>query len=132
MKGTKPLLSTGNDIWTTPKEFYDKLNLEFNFDFDPCPIDPTFNGLEIEWGSSNFVNPPYSNLKEWAKKSIIEWRKGKTVVLLIPARTDTAAWHDYIMLSSDIRFIRGRLKFGGSKNPAPFPSAVVVFKGVKI
>lgn len=86
------------------------------------------DGLKIEWGESNFVNPPYSQLKLWCKKAYEEHKKGKTVVMLIPSRTDTAAWHDYCMKATEIRFIRGRLKFGDAKNSAPFPSAVVVFK----
>jgi site-specific DNA-methyltransferase (adenine-specific) len=120
-------LST-NDIWSTPKEVYQTLDAEFNFDFDPCPIGPTFDGLEVEWGNSNFVNPPYSKLAAWIQKSYQEWKKGKTVVLLIPSRTDTKAWHEYIMKASSIRFIKGRLKFGDAKNSAPFPSCIVVFK----
>jgi site-specific DNA-methyltransferase (adenine-specific) len=87
------------------------------------------DGLAIEWGTRNFVNPPYSQLKAWCKKAYEEWRKGKLVVMLIPSRTDTIAWHSYIMKADEIRFIKGRLKFGGSKNSAPFPSAIVIFKG---
>jgi site-specific DNA-methyltransferase (adenine-specific) len=107
---------------------YAKLNDEFSFDFDPCPLNCDIDGLSIEWGKSNFVNPPYSNLKAWCKKAYDESLKGKTVVMLIPSRTDTAAWHDYCMKAQEIRFIRGRLKFGESKNSAPFPSAVVIFR----
>lgn len=114
--------------WQTPKDVYDKLNAEFNFDFDPCPHNPTFDGLSTEWGGSNFVNPPYGNeIPKWIKKGYEEHQKGKTVVFLIPSRTDTRWWHDYIMKASQIRFIKGRLKFDGSKNSAPFPSAVIVF-----
>ena len=80
-------------------------------------------------GGVNFVNPPYSQIKAWCKKAYDEWQKGKTVVMLIPSRTDTAYWHDYIMKADEIRFIRGRLKFSGAKYNAPFPSAVIVFNG---
>ena len=80
-------------------------------------------------GGVNFVNPPYSDIKNWCRKAYYEWKKGKTVVMLIPSRTDTGYWHDYIMKASEIRFIRGRLKFGDSKNSAPFPSAIIIFRG---
>jgi site-specific DNA-methyltransferase (adenine-specific) len=118
--------------WKTPKAFYEKLNEEFNFDFDPCPPNPTFNGLEIEWGGRSFVNPPYGReLLKWIKKGFEEAQKGKLVVFLIPSRTDTVFWHDYIMKADEIRFIRGRLKFDEYKNSAPFPSCVAIFKGKK-
>lgn len=123
--------SSATDCWSTPSDVYEKLNKEFNFDFDPCPLNenPTFDGLSIPWGKSTFCNPPYSQLKLWIKKAYDESPLGKTVVMLIPSRTDTKAWHDYVMKSSDIRFIKGRLKFGNAKNSAPFPSAIIVFRG---
>jgi len=105
-----------SDNWKTPKDFYDKLNAEFNFDFDPCPLNSTFDGLIIEWGQSNFVNPPYSRkLKEaFILKGIEESRKGKTVVLLLPVSTSTKIFHDFIWPNKkEIRFIRGRIKFEG-------------------
>ena len=115
--------------WRTPKAFYQALDAEFNFDFDPCPKNPEFDGLNIEWGQRNFVNPPYGReLPKWIKKGYEESLKGKTVVFLIPSRTDTRWWHDYVMKAKEIRFIKGRLKFGGSKNSAPFPSAIVIFR----
>ncbi len=122
--------SSANDSWATPKEVYDSLNEEFRFDHDPCPLNesPTEDGLSQDWGQSNFVNPPYSNLGEWIAKAFREWKKGKTVVMLIPSRTDTKAWHDYCLRASEIRFIKGRLKFGDAKNAAPFPSAVIIFR----
>lgn len=120
--------SSLTDHWKTPDSLFRQLDKEFNFDFDPCPLGGGItDGLNIEWGARNFVNPPYSNLKAWCKKSYEESLKDKIVVMLIPSRTDTAAWHDYIMKAKEIRFIRGRLKFGNSKNSAPFPSAVVIF-----
>jgi len=129
---TKIMFSSACDNWKTPTNVYYKLNEEFNFDFDPCPLSesPDFNGLEIEWGKSNFVNPPYSKIAVWCKKAYEESLKGNTVVMLIPSRTDTRYWHDYIMKAKEIRFIKGRLKFGDSKNSAPFPSAIIIF-GVK-
>lgn len=120
--------SSITDEWKTPASIYEKLDAEFNFDFDPCPLGGSIDGLAIEWGKCNFVNPPYSDLKAWCKKAYEEHLKEKTVVLLIPSRTDTAAWHDYCMKADEIRFIRGRLKFGDAKNSAPFPSAVVIFR----
>ena len=117
-----------SDGWITPLDLYNKLNKEFNFDFDPCPINNTFNGLEIDWKSKNFVNPPYSQLKLWIEKAYKEYEKGKLVVMLIPARTDTIAFHKYIYNQAEIRFIKGRLKFSNSKNSAPFPSMIVIFK----
>lgn len=121
--------SSLTDHWSTPKDVYLGLNIEFKFNDDPCPIGGG-GGLEREWGSRTFVNPPYSDLKNWCKKSYEESLKGKLVVMLIPSRTDTQAWHDYVMKAEEIRFIKGRLKFGNSKNSAPFPSCVVVFNGV--
>tara|TARA_Y100000004_G_scaffold39924_1_gene43106 strand:+ start:439 stop:855 length:417 start_codon:yes stop_codon:yes gene_type:complete len=122
-----------SDEWLTPKSVYDKLNEEFNFDFDPCPYPhPDWDGLEIEWGKSNYVNPPYSNLKQWIKKSYEEHVKGKTIVMLIPARTDTIAFHEYIFPYAEVRFLRGRIKFekpdGSKPFAAPFPSCVVIWR----
>jgi len=126
----KLMFSSCNDNYATPKDVYDKLNKEFNFDFDPCPLNPlpNFDGLNIKWGKCNFVNPPYSKIKDWCKKCYEEYIKGNTVIMLIPSRTDTKYWHEYIMKANEIRFIKGRLKFGNSKNSAPFPSCIVVFK----
>lgn len=121
-----------SDDWLTPKDLYDDLNKEFGpFNFDPCPFPrPEWDGLKVPWGSYNFVNPPYKYLKEWIKKSYEESLKGKNIVLLIPARTDTKAFHKYIFPHAKIiRFLPGRIKFINGKNtdPAPFASVVVVF-----
>lgn len=124
--------SSANDFWKTPKEVYQTLDAEFNFDFDPCPENPTFDGLDVEWGGVSFVNPPYSKLSEWCKKAFIEHQKGKVVVMLIPSRTDTKCWHSYVMKASEIRFIKGRLKFQGAKYSAPFPSCIVIFDKRKV
>ncbi len=123
----KVMFSSGNDNWSTPKDVYDDLDKEFNFDDDPCPLGGK-GGLDREWGNSVFVNPPYSQIKDWCKKAYEEYLKGKVVVMLIPSRTDTRYWHDYIMKAKEIRFVKGRLKFGGSKTGAPFPSAIIVFR----
>lgn len=118
-----------NMNWRTPEKFYKELDKEFHFDFDPCPSNPISNGLEISWGERNYVNPPYGQkLKIWIKKAFEESKKGKLVVLLIPSRTDTKYWHEYIMKADEIRFIKGRLKFSDHKNSAPFPSCIVVFR----
>lgn len=110
-----------SDNWETPKDFYDELDAEFNFDFDPCPIcfdeiTPDKDGLLIAWGERNFVNPPYSrDLKEgFVKKAIIESKKGKLCVCLLPVSTSTILFHDHILPNAkDIRFIRRRLIFKG-------------------
>ena len=115
--------------YKTPDKLFLELNKEFAFTFDPCPLNPKFDGLKIEWGKRNFVNPPYGReIKKWIKKGYEEWLKGKIVVFLIPSRTDTKWWHEYIMKANEIRFIKGRLKFNNMKNYAPFPSCIVIFK----
>ena len=120
--------SSVSDNWSTPEYLYKILDEEFQFNFDPCPSGAKFNGLLIDWGSSTFCNPPYSALSKWLEKGFVESQKGKTVVMLIPSRTDTKAFHEFAM-KGEIRFLRGRLKFNGAKHNAPFPSCVVVFSG---
>ncbi|HSV43353.1 MAG TPA: DNA N-6-adenine-methyltransferase [Candidatus Bathyarchaeia archaeon] len=122
----RALFSSAHDNWSTPNDVYESLDAEFHFNDDPCPIGGA-GGLDREWGSRTFLNPPYSQIKDWCKKAYDEWQKGKTIVMLIPSRTDTKFWHEYIMKATEIRFIKGRLKFGSSKNSAPFPSAIIVF-----
>jgi len=122
-----PMTSLRQD-WRTPKAFYQALNAEFNFDYDPCPPEADFDGLTLEWGRCNFVNPPFDKIAQWIKKGYEEWKLGQTVVFLIPARTDTKWWHDYCMEATEIRFIKGRLHYDDSKHPAPFPSCIVIFK----
>ena len=140
MRSSKVAFSSLSQDWKTPEEFYKKLNKEFKFTFDPCPSKNyinrgKINGLECEWGKRNFVNPPYTSNEQnkWIKKGFEEWKKGKLVVFLIPARTDTKRFHDYIIPAHkkgycDIIFIKGRLKFSGHKHPAPFPSMVCILK----
>jgi site-specific DNA-methyltransferase (adenine-specific) len=131
MHGQKILFSKKSDNWATPEKLYNLLNSEFHFDFDPCPLNSKFDGLTIKWGKTCFVNPPYSNITNFIKKGLEELKKGhsKKLVYLLPARTDTAWFHDYVLGKSAIRFIRGRLKFGNSKNSAPFPSLIAIFVG---
>ena len=134
--------SSKTNEWSTPQAFFDELNKEFNFTLDPCATSENAkctkyftvedDGLKQDWSKDVvFMNPPYGReIKYWVQKAYEESLKGATVVCLIPARTDTAYWHDYIFgKADDIRFIKGRLKFGGSKNPAPFPSAIIIYKG---
>ncbi len=125
MVNTDLMFSSLRLDWKTPKWLYAKLNEEFNFDFDPCPPDPSFDGLNIEWGNRNFVNPPYGReIGKWIKKGYEE----SLIVFLIPSRTDTKWWHNWIMKAKEIRFIKGRLKFDEYHNSAPFPSCIAVFK----
>lgn len=124
------LFTSMSDHWKTPVSLYKKLDAEFHFDFDPCPFNesPEFDGLKIEWGKRSFCNPPYSNWQVWVKKGYEESRKGKIVVLLIASRTDTVAFHDIILpYATEIRFLRGRLKFNDTKQAAPFASAIIIF-----
>ena len=126
---TKAIFSSVRQNWKTPDRAYVELDSEFGFDFDPCPADPTFDGLECEWSYSNFLNPPYSNIKEWLQKAIVEHEKGKTVVALLPSRTGTDWFHGCVLPhATEIRFIRGRLQFDGCGVNAPFDSMVVVYE----
>ncbi|PTK72356.1 adenine methyltransferase [Staphylococcus haemolyticus] len=135
--------SSKTNEWATPQNLFDELDDEFNFTLDPCATDENTkcsnyftiedDGLSKDWSNDVvFMNPPYGReIKKWIKKAYEESLNGATVVCLIPARTDTTYWHDYIFgKADDIRFLKGRLKFGDSKNSAPFPSAIVVYKGV--
>lgn len=138
----KVLFSSKSMEWTTPKPFFNKLNKKFDFTLDPCAQSHNAlcsryftvkeDGLKQSWkGHRAFVNPPYGRgIKEWVKKCYEEsLNRETTVVMLIPARTDTRYWHDYVMKADEIHMVKGRLKFGGGTNSAPFPSAVVVFRG---
>ena len=133
--------SSKTNEWSTPQDFFDELDKEFNFTLDPCSTSENAkcakyftvedDGLKQDWSNDVvFMNPPYGReIKHWIKKAYEEHIKGATVVCLIPSRTDTTYWHDYIFgKASDIRFLKGRLKFGESKNSAPFPSAVIIYK----
>ena len=139
------MFSSKSNEWTTPQEFFDKLNEEFNFNLDPCSTDENHkcdryftkkqDGLKQDWGGQRvFVNPPYgTEISKWVEKSYREGIKDNTlVVMLIPARTDTKYFHDFILHRSEIRFIKGRLKFGEGNNSAPFPSMLVIFRGAKL
>lgn len=137
MKQTKVRNNSGDD-WATPKEFYNKLDSVYHFDFDPCPYQADFDGLAIEWGGCNFINPPYSRkLKEaFINKALEESKKGKTCVLLLPVSTSTKIFHEVILPNAKkIEFLRGRLKFERkdengnfvSKSAGQHDSMIVVF-----
>jgi site-specific DNA-methyltransferase (adenine-specific) len=129
---TKGLFSCSRLNWKTPQKLYEELNKEFNFDFDPCPPDPKFNGLTVDWGNRNFVNPPYGRgIINWIRKGYRESKKGKLVVFLIPARTDTIWFQHYVFKADQIYFLKGRLKFDDAENSAPFPSCIAIFTGKK-
>jgi len=104
-----------NNNWATPDYLYEELNAEFNFDFDPCPLNATFDGLTCEWGKSNFINPPYdrTNKPKFIQKAYDEWKKGKKCVLLLPSATGTKQFHELILPNAEIRFIKGRVAFKG-------------------
>lgn len=130
--------SSKTDQWATPQKFFDEVNKEFNLQVDVC-ADKTNSkciaywnkqddGLSKDWsGMRCWMNPPYGReISKWVKKAA---EGGATIcVCLLPARTDTRWFHDYIYNKAEIRFIKGRLKFGNSKNSAPFPSMLVIFK----
>lgn len=128
------------DKWSTPADFYNKLHEEFNFDYDPCPIDWSpethDDALTIEWGERTFCNPPYSLTKKFIMKAYQEAQKGKLVVMLINALTDTLAFHEYIYNKQEIRFVKGRLRFVDKNiDPKPSgpngrPSMVVIFRKI--
>lgn len=133
--------SSATDEWATPQDLFDSLNAEFGFTLDVCADDWNHktekyftkeqDGLAQEWTGVCWMNPPYGReIGKWMAKAVDSFSSGATIVCLVPARTDTAWWHDYAV-QGEIRFLRGRVKFvsrDGVKNGAPFPSAVVIFK----
>jgi hypothetical protein len=126
----KAMTTSKSPSYRTPKAFYDKLDAEFHFNDDPCPLsDNGIDGLLRSWGTSTFLNPPYGkNIDKWMMKAYQESRLGKIVVCLVPSRTDTRWWHEWAMKAETIRFVKGRLTFDGEINPAPFPNAILIFK----
>ena len=130
------MFSSKTDLWETPQELFDEMNREFGFQTDVCALPenakcevfytPEQDGLAQEWTGVCWCNPPYGRkIGKWVKKAA---ESDATVVMLLPARTDTKWFHDYILPTAEIRFIKGRLKFGGSKNAAPFPSMICIFR----
>ena len=138
------MFSSKTDLWSTPQDLFDSLNKEFNFTLDPCADANNFkcskyytkedDGLTKSWVNDRvFCNPPYGRkIGEWVKKGYYSKQLSSNynciVVMLLPARTDTKWFHEYILGKADIRFLKGRLKFGNQKNPAPFPSMIVIYK----
>lgn len=131
--------SSATNEWETPQEFFDRMNAVHRFTLDPCcthgnakcrrHYTMSENGLAHSWQNERvWMNPPYGReIGIWMKKAFDESRGSAFVACLVPARTDTAWWHEYAA-KGEVTFIRGRLKFGRSKNSAPFPSAIVIFK----
>ena len=134
------LFSSKTEEWETPQAFFDALNNEFHFTLDVCSTDENAkckkhytkadDGLSRDWtGETVWCNPPYGReMPKWIERCKQHGDAGGVAVMLIPARTDTKAFHEYIYGKSEIRFVKGRLKFGWSKNSAPFPSMVVIFR----
>lgn len=136
------LFSSNTDQWATPQWFFDELDREFHFTLDPCAdadnhktmlyFTKEQDGLKQDWsGHRVFCNPPYGkDIRKWVEKAFREGHKdGTIVVLLVHARTDTKWFHDYVYNRAEIRFVKGRLKFGGGAANAPFPSMVVIYRG---
>lgn len=132
------LFSSKTDLWETPQSLFDLLDAEFGFDIDVCAIpentkctkyySPEIDGLKQTWRGVCWMNPPYGReIARWVKKAHESGNAGAVVVCLLPARTDTRWFHEYC-LKGEIRFVKGRLKFGNSKNSAPFPSMIVIFR----
>lgn len=130
------MFSSATDLWETPKDFFDKLNREFRFETDVCALPenakcekyftPEQDGLKQEWTGVCWCNPPYGRqIGKWVEKAA---KSNATVVMLVPARTDTKWFHDWILPFAEIRFVRGRIKFGGAKENAPFPNMVVIYR----
>lgn len=140
MQGHDVCFSNKTDNWATPQWLFDELDREFHFTLDVCASEEnakckTFfskeqDGLQQEWTGTIWCNPPYGRqIAKWVEKASQTAENGHTVVMLIPARTDTAWFHDYCYGKTELRFVRGRVKFGGAKYNAPFPSLIVVFRG---
>jgi len=138
---TKGMMSSNTDEWATPKLFFKELNDEFQFDLDPCASKENHkckkyftkedDGLKQNWGGYRvFCNPPYGKeISKWVEKAYLENKNNKTfVVMLLPARTDTKWFHNYIYNRHKIIFIKGRLKFNDGKQSAPFPSMLVIMQ----
>ncbi len=137
----KSWYTKNRDNWATPQAFFAELDAEFHFNLDPCATPETSkcekfftwedNGLIQHWDGNVFVNPPYGRgLANWFMKAIDEIHLGnaKVVVFLVPARTDTAWFHDQVLGKAELRFIRGRLKYDDIKQSAPFPSMLVIYR----
>ena len=143
MMNSDVMFSSKTDMWETPQAFFDDLDRLFHFTLDACAIPenakcavfytPEQDGLSQRWTGTVWCNPPYGRkIGEWVRKAYqsVVSQDAECVVMLLPARTDTRWFHDYCYMNkfAQIRFVRGRLKFGGGQNAAPFPSMVVIFR----
>ena len=139
---TEVMFSSKTDNWATPQKLFNELDAEFHFTLDVCATSenakcnryftPEIDGLSQFWGNDTvWCNPPYGRaIGEWVKRAFdTHCINNNTIVMLLPARTDTKWFHQYIYGKAEIRFIKGRLKFGSSTNSAPFPSMIVIFRG---
>lgn len=133
------MFSSKTDLWETPQSFFDVLDAEFHFNLDVCALPqntkcaayytPEMDGLSQPWYGRIWCNPPYGReIVKWVQKAAQSAENGALVVMLLPARTDTRWFHEYIYEKAETRFVRGRLKFGNAENSAPFPSMIVIFK----
>lgn len=131
--------SSKTDLWATPPALFATLNSRFAFDLDVCAVPenakcsryftPDQDGLKQDWSGTCWMNPPYGrHIGKWVQKAYHSAHAGAIVVCLLPARTDTRWWHDYVTKAAKVEFLKGRLKFGGGHASAPFPSAVVIFR----
>jgi len=136
---TKVMFSSKDNTWETPQEFFNEVDKEFGFTLDVCATDdtakckdyytPKDSAFNYEWEGVCWMNPPYGRgIGSWIQKAHESAQNGATVIALLPARTDTKWFHNYIYNMYEVRYIKGRLKFGGHTNSAPFPSMLVVFK----
>ena len=136
---TELMFSSKTDLWETPQELFDKYDAIYHFETDVCALQenakckrfftPEMDGLKQEWTGVCWCNPPYGRqIGKWVEKAA---KSFATVVMLLPARTDTKWFHDWCLPYGKIEFLRGRLKFGGCDNSAPFPSMIVVFEADK-
>lgn len=130
MSVSRVMFSAAEERWATPRDLYAALDAEFDFTLDPCPLweegQERIDGLFRSWGGERvYCNPPYGRgIGNWLAKA----READVAVYLLPSRTDTAWWHDYALAADEIRFVRGRLRFGAAENPAPFPSAILIYR----
>jgi phage N-6-adenine-methyltransferase len=131
--------SSRSDEWSTPQSLFDLLDAEFRFTLDPCATAENAkaaqfftreqDGLRQRWAGSVFMNPPYGRqIGKWLGKAYRERAHCAVIVCLIPARTDTKYWHEFVMHAAELRFLRGRVRYGDAPHCAPFPSVVVVFR----
>lgn len=136
MINNRGMFTSKTDLWATPQYFFEKLNFEFKFDLDVCADETNHkcaeyftaaqDGLKQDWsGRRCWMNPPYGReIGKWVEKA---YRSGTLVVALLPSRTDTKWFHNFVLNKAEIRFVPGRLKFGGASNSAPFPSLVAIW-----